>query len=838
MSGNGVGDLIDALWQARVVDPSVLEELARDESLRAESARGMAEALVERGILSPFQADECLAGRAQGLVLGPYRFLDQLGSGTLGRVFRARHEPSGAIVAVKVLHPGLLTDPAAAHRFHREAEAAARLAHPGIVAVRDDGTQDGVHYLVMDLVAGAGLERYLEESGPLTIERACQFARQVALALQHAYERRLPPCDVQASDLIVRDGRDRIKLLLAGQGRLGPSARAIGEFEFGTLLEPGREEVDAAVEARRGSLQAEAQGAIRGLGRLLVQMFDGGSAKWPRGLAEVIERMQADEPSRRYATPAACAEALARWAGDDPEAEAEPVRPALAGLVTRPVEVPRPAQSDDPPPGPTADPTAGAKPEAVPALAATGPREAARGHKRPRRALAASVLFLLGALTGSTATWVATERGLLQTGSARDLGSLVELALRAEPPSTSTPALPSEPKPIAEPELDPEAVAGPTPTPAAAPPAAPVEPPPAQEAPPPAAAPVEPPPAEEAPPPAAAPVEPPPAEEAPPRVAAQPPPGTILARPEEQAANEVEQGERELKERRFDEAIAHFSAALDLDPGKALAYTGRAEAELRKFDHHAAVADAGKAIALEARNSTAYLIRAESLEHLGDFGGAIDDCTKVIEREPNNARAYDSRGVARYLQNQTREAIADLSTALRLDPKLAAAHGHLAVVLATATDESLHDGPRAVYHATRACELSGWTNPVHLDHLAVAHASCRQFGQAVQLETLAIGRAGHLAKSHLAQLEMRLKLYRSSLKSQAGAGTRGAAVIRRNPAATPPPPPQPMPPRSLMPPPNPVPVYRSQLSPPPGRPKALRRLVALDLRGEREGAMG
>src|SRR4051812_34178420 len=124
MNGDSIGELIDTLWQGGLVDPHVLRDLAGPAEARASSAPVLAAGLVDRGVLTPFQAAECLAGRANRLVLGSYRVQDLLAEGTLGRVFRARHEPTGRVVVLKVLHAGTLTGTDQVHRFHRETEAA------------------------------------------------------------------------------------------------------------------------------------------------------------------------------------------------------------------------------------------------------------------------------------------------------------------------------------------------------------------------------------------------------------------------------------------------------------------------------------------------------------------------------------------------------------------------------------------------------------------------------------------------------------------------------------------------------------------------------------------
>src|SRR5207253_4363189 len=92
-----------------------------------------------------------------GHILGHYRILEQIGAGGMGVVYRAHDEQLDRDVALKVLPAGMLADQDARRRFRREALALARLNHPNIGAVYEFGSQDGVDFLVMELVGGVTL---------------------------------------------------------------------------------------------------------------------------------------------------------------------------------------------------------------------------------------------------------------------------------------------------------------------------------------------------------------------------------------------------------------------------------------------------------------------------------------------------------------------------------------------------------------------------------------------------------------------------------------------------------------------------------------------------------
>src|SRR5919199_3560825 len=95
----------------------------------------------------------------------------------------------GRTVALKVIARQLVDRPGMLERFRREARAAARLAHPNIVAAYDAEQAGDLHFLVMEFVEGTTLADLVRARGPLPVHEACDYARQVALGLQHAYER-------------------------------------------------------------------------------------------------------------------------------------------------------------------------------------------------------------------------------------------------------------------------------------------------------------------------------------------------------------------------------------------------------------------------------------------------------------------------------------------------------------------------------------------------------------------------------------------------------------------------------------------------------------------------
>jgi WD40 repeat protein len=262
-----------------------------------------------------------------------YRVVRLLGVGGMGAVYEAEHRVMQRPVALKVIKRAYTANTAATDRFRREVRAAARLSHPNIVVTYDAEDAGETHFLVMEYVDGTDLGRLVQERGPLPVDRACDFIRQAALGLQHAFEQGMVHRDLKPQNLMrTLDGR--VRILDFGLARFASEAAdAAGLTSTGIVLGT----VDyIAPEQADNAHQANIRSDIYSLGCTLYHLLAGKPPfptgtplqkvmahrekkpqpltelrdDLPEGLMPVLERMMAKNPKHRYQTPAEVACAL------------------------------------------------------------------------------------------------------------------------------------------------------------------------------------------------------------------------------------------------------------------------------------------------------------------------------------------------------------------------------------------------------------------------------------------------------------------------------------------------------------------------------------------------
>ena len=212
----GASPSLDAVTQAHPDLAVELRELWGAVLLAEELARRSAKSSAEPPATLPISHAEAggkapAADSASTFALprdfGDYELLGELGRGGMGVVYKARQKSLDRLVAVKMILRGELASPVDQARFHAEAEAAARLDHPGIVPVYEVGEQAGQPYFVMKLVEGATLARRLAE-GPLSPRETTTMLAEVARAIDYAHQRGVLHRDLKPSNILI-DGEGR-----------------------------------------------------------------------------------------------------------------------------------------------------------------------------------------------------------------------------------------------------------------------------------------------------------------------------------------------------------------------------------------------------------------------------------------------------------------------------------------------------------------------------------------------------------------------------------------------------------------------------------------------------
>jgi serine/threonine-protein kinase len=159
-------------------------------------------------------ASDPLIGRVVG---GTYLLQEVVGVGGMGRVYKAEQSTLGRTVAVKVIHPHLLSDEQTVARFYQEARASSRLNHPNSVSIIDFGrTDDGILYLAMEFLSGKDLALVMHEEGPLAVERVCNILVNTLDALGEAHELGIVHRDLKPENIILRplrSGQDLVKVV-------------------------------------------------------------------------------------------------------------------------------------------------------------------------------------------------------------------------------------------------------------------------------------------------------------------------------------------------------------------------------------------------------------------------------------------------------------------------------------------------------------------------------------------------------------------------------------------------------------------------------------------------
>src|SRR5437870_3997539 len=325
-----LGILPDAVAE---VDSSAgsLDELSRD---NAKPTSGVKEAVRAATMLGE---------------LGDYELLEEIGRGAQGVVFRARQKSLNRTVALKVISLGQWASKAHLKRFQLEAEAAAKLEHPGIVPIHEVGERDGSCYFSMKFVEGGQLDEVVKRT-PMSIRHAAELIEKVARTVHYAHEHGILHRDIKPGNILL-DGKGEPQLTDFGLARLIETESTVTR----TLEVLGTPSYMAPEQAAGETTKLSKATDVYGLGAVLYQLltgqppFAGGTTyetirllrdtepRPPRSLKPKIDRELSTiclkclekDPQRRYSSAQALAEDLEHWL------KHEPIAARRTGLLTR-----------------------------------------------------------------------------------------------------------------------------------------------------------------------------------------------------------------------------------------------------------------------------------------------------------------------------------------------------------------------------------------------------------------------------------------------------------------------------------------------------------------------
>ncbi|MCC9606110.1 protein kinase [Blastopirellula sp. JC732] len=232
--GVQLASLRENLEKSELLSPEVLA--AAFETPHAANVYRLSAYLLDSELLTRFQLRAIAHGTTRGLILGRYMILDKLGEGGMGQVYRARHRRMDRIVALKVLPRDLMSQPHAIDRFNQEMQVAAQLHHRNIVRAYDADEAEGLHFFVMEYVAGSDLQSVVRSEGPLAPSQAIDCVLQAASGLEYAHGVGLVHRDIKPANLLL-DGDGTVKILDMGIARLRqPNAEKASLTQDGMVM--------------------------------------------------------------------------------------------------------------------------------------------------------------------------------------------------------------------------------------------------------------------------------------------------------------------------------------------------------------------------------------------------------------------------------------------------------------------------------------------------------------------------------------------------------------------------------------------------------------------------
>jgi serine/threonine protein kinase len=298
--------------------------------------------------------DPCDTAGRLGL-LAHYEIVEILGRGGMGIVLRGVDRKLNRVVAIKVLAPQLAANAMARQRFQREAQAAAAVSHPHVVAIHAVDEWNGLPYLVMEYISGPSLQQRIDASGALQLAQILRIGMQIASGLAAAHAHGLVHRDIKPANILLENGIERVKITDFGLARSIDDVRMTqAGVVYGTPQYMSPEQAQGERVDQRSDLFS--------LGSVMYAMCTGrppfrgetGMAVLkrvcddtprpirevnpdiPAVLAGIVNRLLAKNPEARFQTAGEVAELLSQYLA---HVQHDPLTPFQWGEPTQPVAI-------------------------------------------------------------------------------------------------------------------------------------------------------------------------------------------------------------------------------------------------------------------------------------------------------------------------------------------------------------------------------------------------------------------------------------------------------------------------------------------------------------------
>ena len=294
LDASGIGQLV--LRLGLPADAQVQDCLIELDDKKA-PAEAMVRLMERKGFLTPWQGNKLLKGDTDGYVLGGYRLLYKVASGSFGRVYRGDDPRTGQIVAVKVLRNKWTMDKQKVDLFMREGKLGLSIRHPNITSVLavNQDSKTGQYFLVMEFIEGGNLRDLINIRKKLDIDEALRIMEDCASGLQGAWQKNLTHRDIKPTNILI-SAQKEVKLVDFGLAEItqGGSVHLQRQAERDDDVAVDRTVDYAGLEKATNVKPGDVRSDIYFLGTVLYEMVTG------LPLMPVTKDRQARMAARRY----------------------------------------------------------------------------------------------------------------------------------------------------------------------------------------------------------------------------------------------------------------------------------------------------------------------------------------------------------------------------------------------------------------------------------------------------------------------------------------------------------------------------------------------------------